>query len=109
MKADAANATGAAKTNGRLVPYLLLLALLVAAALSLLASASPDGLEHVASQLGFMDLATEPAPGLMSGYQLRGASSPLLAQALAGIAGVLVVLVLAWGVGLLLKFTRPKS
>ena len=58
---------------------------------SFLASGSPDGLEHVASSLGFL---TETPPvwsgGPLAGYLVPGMTNETLAGILAGLAGVLV-------------------
>ena len=93
----------------RLLLYLFVAALLVAGALSLLASSAPDGLERVAADLGFETLAVEAEAGPMSGYELHALGSSPLAQVVAGIAGVLVVLGLAWGLGLLMKWGSART
>ena len=68
-------------------------------AFSPLASSSPDGLEKVAAQQGFLDrgrpaAVQAPAPD----YAFPGIEDAHLATALAGFAGTLVVFVLGTGV-----------
>lgn len=70
----------------------LAVSLLVAGTLSLVASASPDGLAAVSERLGFAATARDSATaaGPFAGYGLRGVGNPWLAGALAGVVGVLV-------------------
>ncbi len=65
----------------------------VAVGLSALASAFPDGLEWTAEALGFADAATDSAvaTGPLADYGIVGVGNPFLSNALAGLAGVLVV------------------
>jgi cobalt/nickel transport system permease protein len=62
------------------------------AVLSPLASAHPDGLEWVAEQQGFMDVARKPLYNIIPEYGLPGVSNEALATMLAGIIGVGLVL-----------------
>ncbi|MCL6612419.1 MAG: PDGLE domain-containing protein [Peptococcaceae bacterium] len=69
----------------------LLLALIVAAVLSPLASSSPDGLERVAEDLGFLEKG-EGAPVIKSpvpDYVFPGIENEAAATAAAGVAGTL--------------------
>ncbi|WP_043650199.1 energy-coupling factor ABC transporter permease [Chitinilyticum litopenaei] len=69
-------------------------AVLMAALLSPLASSHPDGLESVAGRLGFL---REGAPSLVSplaDYAVAGLGETALSTALAGLAGVFLLLVL---------------
>jgi hypothetical protein len=77
----------------------LVVALLVAGVLSFYASSSPDGLEHVAEQTGFIDSAQEhdAADSPLADYQTRGVDDERLSGGLAGVVGALVVLGLAGG------------
>lgn len=73
----------------------LLAALIVAFFLSPLASAAPDGLEHVAGDLPIADSAALlPTP--MPDYLVPGLGGIWLATSLAGVLGSLVVFALAW-------------
>jgi cobalt/nickel transport system permease protein len=72
---------------------------LVVVLLSPLASASPDGLERVAKDLGFLK-ASQPAPfHLIPDYTLPFLGATPLSTVLAGALGVLVVLGLAFLLG----------
>ena len=63
-----------------------------------LASSHPDGLEWVAEQKGFLDIAQGPVFKLIPDYLLPGVSNTAIATILAGIIGVLIVFVVALGV-----------
>jgi cobalt/nickel transport protein len=79
---------------------LLVVTLLVAGFGSYYASSHPDGLEYVAEQTGFLDTADEPktADSPFADYGTAGVDDARLGGGLAGVAGVLVVLVLMTGV-----------
>jgi cobalt/nickel transport protein len=78
--------------------------LLVAAGLALLvsgfASSSPDGLEKVAEDKGFLETAKDHrfADGPLADYTVRGIDNERLSTGLSGLIGVLVT----FGVGLAL-------
>ena len=80
-------------------------ALLLAGAVSLFASRSPDGLERVARDQGIASAEREHAlaHGPLADYGVAGVDDPLLSGALAGVAGVLVVLALSGGLVLVLR------
>ncbi len=73
--------------------------LVIAAVLSGVASTHPDGLEYVAQRLGFADAAQESplADGPLADYSTPGVATPWLGGGLAGVAGVLVVAAVAFG------------
>lgn len=81
----------------------LMFTLLLAGVASFYASSQPDGLEHVAEQMGFESTARDHAvsDSPLAGYGTKGISSARLSGGVAGVVGVLVVgLVgggLAWG------------
>ena len=89
---------------------LLLVALVLAGFLSFYASSSPDGLERVAEDHGFIDTAEEhaAAEGPMADYQAKGVDDSRLSGGAAGIAGALVVLVLAGGLTFALRRREPS-
>jgi cobalt/nickel transport protein len=75
----------------------LLLALVLAGGVSYFASGSPDGLNRVAEDHGFdataRDSATAGSP--LADYGVAGVDNPVLSGALAGVAGVLIVVALS--------------
>jgi cobalt/nickel transport protein len=91
------------------------LSIALALFLSPFASTSPDGLEKVASDKGFIEKAegTEPvwdkAPLPDYSIPRLEESHPAWATALSGLLGTITVLLVAWGVALLLrkKTTSP--
>ena len=89
----------------------LLVALLLAGVASYYASTHPDGLEYVADKTGFLDSGDDHATGggPMADYSVKGVDSPRLAGGLAGVAGVLVTLVLAGGIGYAVRRRRPEQ
>lgn len=91
-------APGPCAPRGNLVALGLVVSLGLAVLVAPFASPWPDGLESVAARLGFADQAREsllPAP--IPDYELPGIGSPVIAVALAGAAGTLVVFGLALG------------
>ena len=87
----------------------LLVALLLAGVASYYASSHPDGLDYVAEQTGFGDTAEDSAGGggPMADYEVRGVDDARLAGGLAGVAGVLITLVLAGGIGYAVRRRSP--
>lgn len=83
----------------------LLAALLLGGVVSYYASSHPDGLEHVAEQVGFLDSADEhaAADGPMADYAVKGVEDDRLSGGLAGVVGVGVTLLLAGGLALLVR------
>lgn len=83
----------------------LVVALLLGGVVSYYASSHPDGLEHVAEQVGFGDSADESAAadGPMADYQVEGVDDPRLSGGLAGVIGILVTLALAGGLALVVR------
>jgi cobalt/nickel transport system permease protein len=73
-------------------------AVAIAAFLSPFASALPDGLEHTAERLGFSGRAASSWPAPFPDYTLPFLSSPAIATAAAGVAGTILVALVAWGV-----------
>ncbi len=83
---------GAAQRGGSWLVWAggLVIATLLAIA-SPLASAHPDGLEWVAEQRGFLDLAQGPLFEIMPDYGFPGLANERLATIAAGIIGMLIV------------------
>lgn len=80
----------------------LILALLLAI-LAPLASSSPDGLERVAEDKGFIGRAFGPAFEFIPDYVMPGVTNEALAKILAGIIGTLMLFGIGYGVAKLLK------
>lgn len=77
----------------------LLVSLLVAGVASYYASAHPDGLEYVAEQTGFIDSAEDSATAdsPLADYAVRGVDDERLSVGIAGVVGVLVMLLVSTG------------
>jgi len=80
----------------------LILALFLAI-LSPLASSSPDGLEKVAEDKGFIDTALEASYEIIPDYAMPGIANDAVATILAGIIGTLVLFGIGYGLAKLLK------
>lgn len=80
----------------------LILALFLAI-LSPLASSSPDGLEKVAEDKGFIDTALEASYNIIPDYAMPGIANGAEATILAGIIGTLVLFGIGYGLAKLLK------
>ncbi len=83
----------------------LILALFLAL-LSPLASSSPDGLERVAEDKGFMETAREAVFEIIPDYVLPGMGNEAGATILAGIIGTLMLFGIGYGLAQLLKAKR---
>ncbi len=70
---------------------------LVLACLSPLASSSPDGLERVAEDKGFIGLAGEAPFHLIADYVFPGIENEVLATILAGLIGTLILFGTVYG------------
>jgi cobalt/nickel transport protein len=96
-------------SSRRLILAGLALCLLIAGVVSAAASTRPDGLEHVAETLGFADTASAHAAegSPLADYAVRGLGEGPLSGGVAGVLGVVVVAVLAFGLTRLLR--RPSG
>jgi cobalt/nickel transport system permease protein/cobalt/nickel transport protein len=92
-------------TVGVVVAAGLLVAVLLAVAVSPFASSSPDGLERVAADKGFLDTATDSAVagGPLADYRTSGVDNDKLSTGLAGLIGVLVTFVVGFGLFLAMR------
>ena len=91
--------------NRRLFVVALLVSLLVAGVASYYASSHPDGLEYVAEQTGFIDAAEDSATSdsPLADYQTTGIDDARLSGGLAGVVGVVVMLLLSTGLFWLIR------
>ncbi|WP_181407452.1 PDGLE domain-containing protein [Nocardioides sambongensis] len=90
----------------------VLLALLVAGVGSFYASAHPDGLEFVAEKTGFLDTAEDShvADSPFADYATDGVDDERLSGGIAGVAGVVIVLLLGSGLfWVLRRRTGPRA
>jgi len=71
------------------------------------ASSDPDGLEKVAEDKGFLEVADSPPYELISDYVFPWVDNEDLATVLSGIVGVLIVAAVVFAVGFVL--TRAGS
>jgi cobalt/nickel transport protein len=72
----------------------IIIILIIAMALSLVASSFPDGLEKVAENYGFIDKAAEVLPEgffLIPDYAFRGVENEYWQTSLAGLFGILII------------------
>lgn len=86
-------------------------ALLIAGVVSFYASSQPDGLEYTAGEEGFLDSAQDSAVSgsPLADYSVSGVGSERLSVGLAGIIGVVIVLVLATALMAVLKRRRTRE
>jgi len=83
----------------------LILALLLAI-FSPLASSSPDGLERVAEDKGFISTALDPFFEVVPDYVIPCVANEALATILAGIVGTLILFGIGYGLAKLLSARR---
>ncbi len=87
---------------------MIVLSLVLAGVVSYWASSNPDGLEHVAEQQHFDDQAQDhPIWSLAPDYEVDWVESPFARVAISGVIGVLLMLVVGWGVGRVLR--KPEQ
>jgi cobalt/nickel transport protein len=83
----------------------VLVALLLAGGVSFYASSAPDGLNRVAQDQGFSQTGrshtSEKSP--LAGYRTEGVHAKRLSRGVAGVAGSLVVLVLAGSLAFIVR------
>lgn len=89
----------------------LVVALLIAGVASYYASAHPDGLEHAAGETGFLDSAEDPVDtgSPFEDYATKGVENPRLSGGVAGVAGVLLTLVIGGGLFRVLRRRDPAT
>ena len=89
----------------------LAVSVVLSVVVSLFASASPDGLEHVAETLGFAETAEESAvaESPLADYGTAGVAQEWLSTAIAGVVGLALTGVVAFGLMRLLVRSRPTD
>ncbi|MEX2599696.1 MAG: PDGLE domain-containing protein [Dehalococcoidia bacterium] len=78
------------------------------ALLSPLASGSPDGMERVAEDKGFIETALDPGYEIIPDYTFPGVENEAVATMLAGVVGVTLMFGLMYGVSFLLLRTARR-
>jgi cobalt/nickel transport protein len=98
-------------SNRRFFAVALLVSLLVAGVASYYASAHPDGLEYVAEQTGFLGSAEDPATAdsPLADYRTDGIDDARLSGGVAGVVGVVVMLVLSTGLFWAVRRREPAD
>jgi len=86
-----------------------LLVCLAVACLSPLASSSPDGLEKVAEDKGFIGLGLSAPFQIIADYVFPGIENEALATILAGITGTLILFGVAYSLAWLLKSRKGRA
>jgi cobalt/nickel transport protein len=89
----------------------LVLSLVLAGGVSYYASSQPDGLEKVAGDIGFLDLAKESAveDGPLAGYGVAGVDNERISGGLAGVIGVASTAAVSFGLFYALRrFKKDK-
>jgi len=86
-----------------------LVSAILVASLAPLASSFPDGLERVAEDQSFLDLAHGAPFEAIPDYVFPGVPNEALATILAGIVGVLIVFGLTYGLAHLLQHRRADK
>jgi cobalt/nickel transport protein len=86
------------------------ISLFLAGVVSFYASSSPDGLEKVAGDIGFIETAKDHsnADGTLADYGVKGVDNERASVGIAGVIGVIGTAVVA-GVGFKLIARKPKK
>ena len=89
----------------------LLVAVGLALVVSGFASSSPDGLEKVAEEKGFLDTAKDHlfADSPLADYAVKGVGNERLSTGLSGLIGVLITFGVGWGLFALVRGRRSGS
>ncbi len=82
---------------------------LVLATISPLASSSPDGLEKVAEDKGFINTGGEAPFEVAAGYIFPGIENEALATIMAGWLGILALFTIVYGLAWLIKSRKGKA
>jgi hypothetical protein len=85
-----------------------LLFCLALATISPLASSSPDGLERVAEDKGFIGVAEEAPFEVVADYVFPGIENEAVATILAGWLGTLILFGIAYGLTWLIRSRKPQ-
>jgi len=89
--------------------HVALIVCLLVAVFSPLASSSPDGLEKVAEDTGFIGLAKDSPFQLIADYVFPGIENEAVATILAGLIGTLVLFSLVYGLARLVRLGKKET
>jgi hypothetical protein len=89
--------------------HIALVICLAVAFISPLASGSPDGLERVGEDQGFLEQAQEAPFQLIADYLFPGIENETLATILAGIIGTLFIFGTVYGLARLLRLGKRQA
>ena len=97
-------------SNRKFYASALLISALLAGGLSFYASSSPDGLEKVAEDIGFIQTAKEHtnSRGTLADYGVKGIENERASVGVAGVIGVVGTAIVA-GFGFRLLARKPKK
>jgi cobalt/nickel transport protein len=96
--------------NKTLIAAGFALSLVLAGGVSFYASSSPDGLEKVAEDIGFIETAKENsnADGLLADYGVKGVDNERLSTGAAGIIGVVATAAISTGLFYMVR-RKPEA
>lgn len=98
------------RTNRKFYIAGFIISLFLAGIVSFYASSSPDGLEKVAQDVGFIDTAKDHtnADGTLAGYGVKGIDNERASVGVAGVIGVVGTAAIA-GIGFKLIVRKSKK
>ena len=98
-------------TNRKFYIAGFIVSLFLAGVVSFYASSSPDGLEKVAQDIGFIESAKDNANAdtALADYGVKGVENERLSVGVAGLIGVVATGAISGGLFLLLRRKNPKN
>ena len=98
-------------SNRKFIFVGLLISALLAGGASFYASSNPDGLEKVATDIGFIDTAKDHANSdtALADYGVKGVENERLSGGVAGLIGVVATGAFSGGLFLMLRRKKPKN
>ncbi len=98
-------------SNRKFIIVGLIVSALLAGGASFYASSNPDGLEKVATDIGFIDSAKDHANSdtTLANYGVKGIENERLSGGVAGLIGVVATGAISGGLFLLLRRKKPKN
>ena len=98
-------------SNRKFIFVGLLISALLAGGASFYASSNPDGLEKVATDIGFIDTAKDHANSdtTLADYGVKGVENERLSVGVAGLIGVVTTGAFSGGLFVLLRRKKPKN